>query len=94
MGHRVSMKSLELPPLPEKFIWLTAYPGADSKKLSGERGKPTQVSAMRIVLAILLSFVLQKQTKDSYFRKPHAHGFPTFLGAAQDTWTCLDAWAE
>lgn len=55
MGHRASKKSLELPPLPEKLIWLTTYPGADSKKLSGERGTPTQASAMRILLAVCSS---------------------------------------
>lgn len=55
IGYRASRKSLGLLPLPEEFIWLTMHPVADSKRLPGEKGKPTQASAMRILLAVCSS---------------------------------------
>lgn len=86
IGYRASRKSLGLPPLPEEFIWLTMHPVADSKRLPGEKGKPTQASAMRILLTVCSSRNRPKQ---------QFHGnFLLFLDAFRDTWTCLDAWAE
>lgn len=79
-GHRASRKSLGLPALPEKLIWLTMHPGADSKKLSEERGKPTQASAMRILLTVCSS---RSRPKAAI-----SWQLPSFLDAAWDTWIC------